>query len=135
MPKIRAAAALACVGCFALVVTACGGSGSGGGTAKSVTITAPSGGGTPTLTIEAHDVYLRPNQVTAPAGKLKIDYVEDGSQQHTLVIEDVKGFKLQVGPGAKNDSATVDLEPGEYSFYCDIPGHRAQGMSGTLTVS
>jgi len=131
----RAAFAVVSLGCLGLVASACSSGSGGGGGPKSVTITAPSGGGTPTLTIEAHDVYLRPNQVKAPAGKLNIKYVEDGAQQHTLVIQDLKGFELKVGPGEKDDSGTVDLKPGEYTFYCSIPGHRAQGMQGTITVS
>jgi plastocyanin len=134
MPKIRAALAVLCVGTLAVVASACGGGSKGGGN-NSVTVTAPAGGGTPSVTIEAHDIFLRPNRVKAPAGKLKIDYVEDGSQQHTLVIQGVKNFKLEVSGSQKTDSATVDLQPGEYTYYCTIPGHRAQGMQGTLTIS
>ena len=100
-----------------------------------MTVTAPAGGGAASVTIEAHDIFLRPNQIKAPAGKLKIDYVEDGAQQHTLVIQGVKGFKLEVSGSQKSDSGTVDLQPGQYSYYCTIPGHRAQGMQGTLIVS
>jgi plastocyanin len=132
MRTTRAAVVALVAAC--LLVAGCGGGG-GGGANDSVTITAPAGGGAATLTMEAHDIFFRPKTVKAPAGKLAITYVEKGSQQHTLVIEKVKDFKLEVGPGKKSDEGTVDLTAGEYSFYCDIPGHRAQGMAGTITVT
>ena len=30
--------------------------------------------------------------------------------------------------------ASAELEPGEYAYYCAVPGHREGGMEGTLTV-
>jgi uncharacterized cupredoxin-like copper-binding protein len=31
-------------------------------------------------------------------------------------------------------SVTAELKPGEYEFYCPVPGHEEGGMKGTLTV-
>jgi plastocyanin len=31
-------------------------------------------------------------------------------------------------------TTTATLPPGEYVFYCSVPGHRQAGMQGTLTV-
>ena len=46
----------------------------------------------------------------------------------------VPGFKLQANSG-NSAQLKVNLKPGKYTFYCDIPGHRAAGMEGTLTVT
>ena len=32
-------------------------------------------------------------------------------------------------------SVTADLERGEYTYYCTVPGHEDAGMKGVLTVS
>jgi uncharacterized cupredoxin-like copper-binding protein len=32
-------------------------------------------------------------------------------------------------------SVTVTVKKGKYTFYCQVPGHEAAGMKGTLTIS
>jgi uncharacterized cupredoxin-like copper-binding protein len=54
---------------------------------------------------------------------------------HTFVIENVNGDEVVASARAgETDRGGVELEPGDYTFYCDVPGHRAAGMEGTLTV-
>ena len=73
-----------------------------------------------------------PDSITAPAGSITIELVNEGSIAHTLVIEGHEDeLKLSVGA---TDSGSIDLETGEYIFYCDVPGHRGGGMEGTLNV-
>jgi plastocyanin len=76
-----------------------------------------------------------PEELTAPAGEITIDLINDGSLAHTLVIEDHEAaLKLTVAGSGDSDDGTITLEAGEYAFYCDVAGHRAGGMEGTLTV-
>lgn len=68
------------------------------------------------------------------AGINEIVYVGKGGL-HTLLFDETefRGFKLQVN-GSEVDRGKVELEPGTYTIYCDVPGHRAAGMEATVTV-
>jgi plastocyanin len=72
---------------------------------------------------------------TAEAGQLEIDSKNDANIPHDIAIEgngvNEKGETVQDGGVSK---VSVDLEPGEYTYYCTLPGHRAGGMEGKLTV-
>jgi plastocyanin len=72
---------------------------------------------------------------TAPAGQLKLESVNDASIDHNIALEG-NGVNEE-GPVVKDGGTseiTVDVEPGEYTFYCSVEGHREGGMEGTLTV-
>jgi plastocyanin len=73
---------------------------------------------------------------TAKAGKATIDFTNDSPVPHDVKIEDENGEEIGgtevISEGS--DSAEVELEPGTYTYYCSIPGHRQAGMEGTLTV-
>jgi hypothetical protein len=55
--------------------------------------------------------------------------------QHDVVIAQGSKVIAQTDLIAQsNTSTSADLAPGQYDFYCDVPGHREAGMEGTLTV-
>ncbi len=110
-----------------LVLAACGGDDGGSSYQE------PSGEPQETLTLESGNTYFDPEDIELPAGVNEIEIVNDAGL-HTLVVDGVDGFKLEVSGGGESDSGKLELEPGEYDFYCDITGHRAAGMEGTLVV-
>lgn len=73
---------------------------------------------------------------TAKAGDVTVDFTNPQPLAHDVAIEDAGGKTIGktelVTEGS--GSAVVNLKPGEYTFYCTVPGHREAGMEGTLTV-
>src|SRR5688500_6778087 len=71
----------------------------------------------------------------APPGSLEVDSPNESSVDHNIAVEG-SGVN-EVGPVVKNGGVStinVDLQAGEYQFYCSVTGHREAGMEGTLTV-
>jgi plastocyanin len=72
---------------------------------------------------------------TAQAGAVTIKSQNKSSIDHDISIEG-NGVD-ENGPVVKNGGTSevkVTLKPGEYTFYCSVPGHREGGMEGKLTV-
>lgn len=88
------------------------------------------------LTVVAVDIDFPEKQVeTANGGGILVNYVNEGAIFHTWVVEGLEeALKLET-PGGATDSGVIALDPGEYTFYCDVPGHRAAGMEASLTVT
>lgn len=115
---------------LALVVAGCGSSGGTSGYKE------PVGAPLSTITIESGNLFFRPTRVTVPqAGIYELKLTNTQSGEHTLVFgSKVPGFRLDVvGPGS-TQQAKIDLKKGSYTFWCDLPGHRAAGMEGKITV-
>lgn len=125
-----------------LALAACGSSSNTTTTTK-VIPTAPSGGTGTTVTgqgtgtilqITAKDIDLVPDTATAAAGKITIDYVNEGQIRHTLRIDGKPQFQLEVKRHGDTDHGTIQLSPGTYTLFCNVPGHRPN-METKLTVS
>lgn len=88
-----------------------------------------------TVDVVAQDIKFTKTSYEATAGTITIKYTNDGAIEHSLLIDGVSGFKLDVKAHGDTDTGTVALKPGTYTLYCGMPGHRAAGMHATLTVS
>jgi plastocyanin len=90
-----------------------------------------------TITASEGEMFIELSTEEVSAGSVTIEVSNDGSVTHDLVVErdgeDVDGTD-SLAPG-ESASLTVDLEPGEYVFYCSIANHRASGMEVTVTVT
>jgi plastocyanin len=99
-----------------------GGGGGGGGEALKVTAD-PTG-----------QLTWEPKELTASAGQVTIELDNPSPVSHDIEISG-NGVE-EVSDLVANGTATVsaDLQPGEYEYYCTVPGHKDAGMDGTLTV-
>jgi uncharacterized cupredoxin-like copper-binding protein len=132
-------------------VTEAGGGGGGGGGGEA------SGG--KTLEIKMGDYFFSPSNGSAPPGPTVIEAPNEGSVEHELVVfkTSMDPAKLPTEASGEVDEEKMDeiaesageiadveagdtkagdfkLTPGKYVIFCNLPGHYAQGMYGTLTV-
>jgi plastocyanin len=82
------------------------------------------------------ELQYNPDTLNAKAGAVEIDYDNPSTTPHSVAIADATGTVLdQSQPGAQQTfKVTAQLKPGNYVFYCTVPGHRQAGMSGKLIV-
>jgi plastocyanin len=139
---------------LALGLTACGGSSSSSTTSSSAPATSTSaaassspsapatsaaGGGALAIAADPSGALkFTTTSLSAKPGKVTIQFTNSSSLPHNLTIQQgtsgpVVGGTPTFQGGTK--TLTVTLKPGTYTFFCTVPGHRAAGMQGTLTVS
>jgi uncharacterized cupredoxin-like copper-binding protein len=125
----------------------------GGGAAEGAT-------GGKTVTIKMGDYFFAPKNATAKPGQTVIEAPNNGTVEHELVLfkTNANPAKLPTEAGGGVDEEKLDktaqemgeiadveagesksesfkLTPGKYVMFCNLPGHYAQGMYGTLTVT
>jgi plastocyanin len=82
------------------------------------------------------------NKATGTPGPVTITMANLSGVSHNIALEQGAGGATGGAPvlGASgfvskgSASVSVSLKPGTYTFFCEVPGHRAAGMFGTLTV-
>ena len=132
MDRFRLPAAIA-LAAGTLAIAACGGDDGGG---------QPAQGGGSSDDAQAIKLGADPGgalkfdktELNAKAGKVTIDFDNPAEVPHAVEVE---------GNGVEEESETitkgkaklsVDLDAGEYDFYCPVGKHREKGMEGKLTV-
>ena len=53
---------------------------------------------------------------------------------HNVLIAELDDLNVAEAGLGETGTGTIILDPGTYTIYRDIPGHRSAGMNRTLTV-
>ena len=99
------------------------------------------GAGGEQVTIASLDIFFDPQEVTIPANTdVTLLLPNRGMIAHNFSITDHKNpevpnldIVINLPPGA-TETVTINVPAGDYYFFCNVPGHEAAGMFGTLHV-
>lgn len=85
---------------------------------------------------EDGSLAFEPDALSADAGTVTLAYDNPSPVTHNIAIEDEQSQLLAESEDVIDGAAeaTAPLVPGQYLYYCTIPGHREGGMEGTLEV-
>jgi plastocyanin len=114
----------------ALALTGCGG--------PATTPAGPTEAPTTNLTVGALDTFkYDPATITAKVGdQLNVTLNNEGVLEHNFVIDELSVSLGPIAGGQTSDPHPITLSAaGTYTFYCNVPGHKEAGMTGTLTVN
>ena len=91
----------------------------------------PDAGGS---TVAMVDIAFQPAELTIPANMdVTISLPNQGAATHNFNVDDLDVHSGDV-PSGQTGSVTINARPGDYTYYCNVPGHKEAGMVGTLHV-
>src|SRR5947207_1507108 len=85
------------------------------------------------IRVEMRNTAFLQKTLDGRSGSISVAVVNHDLFWHTFTI-DALHVNVDVPIGA-NRRVAFNAPPGNYEFYCRVPGHRAAGMHGILTVS
>lgn len=92
------------------------------------------GGGDAVAELVAVDIDYQQAPETLPSGQVTVRLVNEGTLEHNVTIEELGDVLVVEADGGETASGTVTFDPGTYTLYCSVPGHREAGMETTVTV-
>jgi plastocyanin len=106
------------------VVAACGGGGASGPAPLDVKFTMD------------NTFKFDPSTLTAQVGQaVNVTMNNTGALEHTFLIDELGVNSGSVPAGQNATFSFTPSQAGTYTFYCNVPGHKEGGMTGTLTVT
>lgn len=90
--------------------------------------------GAGTIELVGKDIAFDRTELTAPAGSVTItfDNQDEGTPHNLHVTGGGVDEKTDIEPGPATQTLQVDLEPGAYTYVCDV---HPQQMTGDLEVT
>jgi plastocyanin len=85
-----------------------------------------------TVSVNEYDFGFKLSRLSVPCGKVTFNMTNTGAAAHDFVIAGNSGAVIRTG---QSTTMTADLGPGRFRYVCDVNGHQALGMVGTLTVT
>jgi nitrite reductase (NO-forming) len=92
-----------------------------------------SGAGPAKAAVHLSEFKLDPSTINIGAGGT-IEVTNHGASPHTFGVKGTSLVTKLLNAGESASLEMGDLAPGTYTMYCDVPGHEAAGMTGTLTI-
>jgi plastocyanin len=91
----------------------------------------------PHVQVSAVEYSFSLSRTSVPAGKVVLEFVNNGQDEHNLHLENGEGpLSESIGdtPSKGVSDLHLEMKPGSYTLFCSLPTHESRGMKATLTV-
>jgi plastocyanin len=138
MRRLATALAVCAIAPFGLV--ACGGDdeeSSDSGSTGTATGANPTADTLDVAAVADGSFAFEQDSLETDADRIAVNFDNPAPIAHDFCLEDEGGDELgctNLIADGDTDVAEYELEPGEYTYFCSVAGHREGGMEGTLTV-
>ena len=102
------------------------------GTNKTEGSSSTAAGGPATVTLS--EFKITPATITATNGA-GLHVTNGGNVQHNVSIVGTSFATKMIDPGKSEHLDISKLQPGDYSLFCEVPGHKDAGMTAKLHVT
>lgn len=85
------------------------------------------------VTVYLADIKFEPGAIEVAAGGT-LQVMNSGATTHNLAVEGKDLATPMLDAGGAASLSLTDLDPGNYTAYCQVPGHKEAGMTADLRV-